>query len=164
MIVKLLFLFSAVIVLSYAQTPITTLGTPIKDNVAEDQYKYYSIETNLISANMTSPDQILSFVLTSYSGDADLYISKTPEPRYPCDACILKGSTPRGEVKAVKKTDPEWPGENQKFYIGVHGYKGPASFLLNVFIDRVVINDGDPQMGVVRTGKYTYFQFNTNGR
>jgi hypothetical protein len=164
MLVKLLCLLLSIVVLAQAQTVITTLGTPFKDNVGEDQYKYFSIDTDLISANMTGNDQTLSFALTSLSGDADLYISTTPEPKSPCNECILKGSTPRGEIKAVKKTDPQWPGDHKKFYIGVHGYKGPASFILNVFVERLVINDGDSQMGVVRTGKYTYFQFNTNGR
>lgn len=54
-------------------------------------------------------------------------------------------------------------GANQKFYIGVHGYGGDAEFNFNIFIDRVQIQDGYPQMGDSKTGKYTYFEFVTSG-
>lgn len=105
--------FVALIALALAQdVAITELGIPIRDKVADGQYKYYTIDTNLILGNLTQDDMVLSFALTAYAGDADLFISKTANPVAPCADCILQGSSPRGEVKTVKRTDPEWPGKS----------------------------------------------------
>ena len=87
-------------------------------------------------ASMTSDDHLL-FVLSPYSGDADLFIATDRDPQldanHKCTNCILGGSTPHGEIKSIKRSDNLWPTKaDSVFYIGVYGYT-PADYLLNVY-------------------------------
>ncbi len=119
----------------------------------------------LSKLNMMTTEDTLYFVLSPYSGDADLFIAVDKDPQldenHRCTNCILGGTTAHGEIKSVKKNDPAFPtNPASKFYIGVYGYT-PADFLLNVYPTSVhaQLELGSVQVSASTRRQFTYFKF-----
>lgn len=102
-----------------------------------------------------SPDERLLLVVTSFSGDADLYVSLTP------------GAGPGNHVwnSSLATTDSVILGVDDiegvgALYIGVHGYSN-ASYTVLAFASNSHVNltDGMPQIAQGRLNSYTYFSF-----
>jgi hypothetical protein len=136
---------------------ITQLGASISSHVAAQTIDAYVLDVNTLLQGMTDED-ILTFALTTFSGDASLLISTHMNPQAKCDHCILENSTPYPNVKQIKKRNAEWPSEGGKFYVSIYG-RFESDVSLTVYVDRVVIADGQPQIASTKASKYTYFDF-----
>ncbi|KAL0487436.1 hypothetical protein AKO1_000834, partial [Acrasis kona] len=146
------------------ETPYTELGVPTNGTVASQKLNYYVLDIDTLFKDVQRSD-VITFALTSFVGDADLFISTTGRPdvveaTHQCRNCILQGSTPRSEVQQISKDSPQFPsGAGQKFYIGILGYASGASYYFNSFSDRATITDGHPQTGQTKRGKFVYFTY-----
>jgi hypothetical protein len=160
---KLVVLFLVLIytrVVLTQHTSITALGVPLIGQASKNQFIYYQVQISTLLADMKQTDK-LSFALTPFAGDADLYISPTAFPTSTnCPDCIMKSSTPHEEIKILDRDDPQWPTTDY-FYVGVFGYS-KTKFSFNIFISystNVTLLPQTPQQIKANWAYTSYFQF-----
>jgi len=160
-LVLLSIVLTACAVAGQTSTPITALGKGILATTEKDKWTYFTVQISTLLAGMAETDKLF-FGATPYTGDADLYISKTQLPdSTECAHCILKSTSPYDEIKYIAKSDPSWPAAGQDtFYIGVHGYT-QTEYTFTVWTSKTngTLEDGVPQVGWVKWGTASDFVF-----
>eukprot|EP01006_Ploeotia_vitrea_P032269 TRINITY_DN64533_c0_g2_i1.p1 TRINITY_DN64533_c0_g2~~TRINITY_DN64533_c0_g2_i1.p1 ORF type:complete len:2597 (-),score=1385.65 TRINITY_DN64533_c0_g2_i1:818-8563(-) len=132
-------------------------GEAQRAHVNADEWAYFSFV-------VTRPNVEMRFILTSITGDSDLFISTAthhPDAQHSqfraynsgSDAVII-------HADQVNHTSP--------YYIGVKGYR-PSTFTIAAIqidpsdpLDVLQLTDGQPQGGLVPEGEYLYFRFRTS--
>lgn len=154
----------SVALLCAAQTPrvIETIGVPIRNQDAgKDQPIIFELNSQNPTLLQMSQSDVLTFMVTPYSGDVDLFVSTGATPVPPCDTC-WKSVSPHGDIINIPRSDSRWPiGTGAKFYVGVIP-RTVAKFSLNTIVsnNRITVYDGEPQTANILRGKYTYFTYN----
>jgi len=108
---------------AHAQDPVVynNPGVSVSLNIAKGQWSYYTVAPSLFE--QTSTDYHVSFMLTSLSGDGNLYVSNNGKPNGPpCTNCIVASESPFSEVQTVDRNDTtKWPTGNNVFTVGIYG-------------------------------------------
>jgi hypothetical protein len=159
----ILALISTLFVLISAQNfqPITEIGVPLREQqAAVDQWKYYQLDVDAVIAQNMSDTDSITFMVTPYSGDVDMFISKNNFPTSrTCEDC-WKSVSPHGDIITIAKSDRRWPTSPAKFYIGVLA-RTVSVYSINTWItsSTITVFDGEPQSASTVRGFYTYFQY-----
>lgn len=115
-------------------TPITDIGEPFRSvQAAEKQWKYFQLDVDAVIAHNITETDYLTFMVTPFSGDVDLYVSKNDFPRSTdCEDC-WKSTSPHGDIISIARSDRKWPTSPAKFYVGCYS-RTPSTFAFNTWL------------------------------
>ncbi len=138
-------------------------GLAMRDFVGAKEYKYFSVK-------VTEPTADLSIHLTSFTGDADLFVAVAPN-LHPTQENHTWASTGFGsdsltiqaeEMKENCTPDPA-RGVACDYFLSVFGWNN-ASFSIMASLHRgwrepIELFPGQPQAGAVSKGEYVYYSY-----
>jgi hypothetical protein len=138
-------------------------GVPQRGIVDSRDYAYYRYI-------LTQPNVDVTFSLTPFNGDADLFVAMAPI-LHPSSSNFSWLSTAYGDdtltIQSTEYSHTCVPNpataKHCDFYIGVYGFIN-TSYTLTASMDTgfenpVALLDGQPQAGHVAAGKYTYYRY-----
>lgn len=124
-------------------------GVTVTDHVFMRETDFFSIEVEAASAGY----QTLQIILTTLSGDADIYVStktKHPSPRNYTWSAVDYGD----DVLEIS------PAEPSRYFIGIYG-ASESTYTLTVAVDTTLVSleDGQPLSGSLGMLQWNYYQF-----
>jgi len=123
-------------------------GVPLYDTVSHGVYKYYVFRNDM-------PGVKLTFAVTPYSGDPDLYVSTQTNPQPTLNNYTWASMGIGRDVVEVSPNDPNACGVPCSYYIGVTAFSMNASYsvvAIQTNYTVIQLTDGQPQVSSVTQG------------
>lgn len=154
------------ITFSLADSTVTlSNGIPIRGVVNTNQYEYYSF-------NLNSRNADIIFILTSYSGDADCYVSIAPTIHPNTSNYLWSSGRYSRDIISIQSSELSTICWNNSatillgycsLYIAIRGYRNASySIVANIdlgYSSPILLLDGQSQNGLVQEESYQYYDF-----